>query len=1090
MRLRARLLSILPASIVLALTAAASITMYRVSSSLVDREVILTFDNHAGDVQQLLETRVRLYADVLVSLQAFFGAREHVSRQEFHDYYIGLNLAGRYPGFQVINYATYVPASQLDEFLADQHEDPVLRAANVSFVVRPAGARPAYNILTYVEPLEANLASLGIDMAAKPAGLRALEQSRDSGELLSSGRIIRPEGTHSIVGIALRLPVYRKGMPTETFEQRRLAYVGSVGAGIRIDDLMRGLLDNIELRELHFKIYDAGPIEAPPRSLDRSRLLFDSTSLLQKGLQPTDVTEGRMISRQMTLPFGGRRWVIDYRAEAQALKGSDRYIPDFVLGSGLAIGGLLSLLTYALANSRARAIVLANQMTHSLRESEVALAEAQRIAHLGSWSYDPREGAVLWSDELARLLSKPKGKATLENFLDSMDPVDQAPLRARIDAALRETQGFEMECRYHAINGRTGWLHLIGRPSASGLPPLLRGTAMEITQRKLAEQSHQLEHTVTLQLATARTDKDVIGPIIKTLCNGMDWDAATFWPTRAGEHQALPEVRFSNNRVLSAWLARGCSPLGDTASQKLGAPKWRNRETDLAELPHAEWLAAEGMATVLSLPLCLESTLLGVMEFYSRKRLPADGAALAATQSIMNQIEQYMRRQRAEAQLRHVATHDALTGLPNRLLFNDTLQAVLAEATRQGTSFHLMFIDIDQFKNINDTLGHDIGDELLKSCANRLRGELGHVKMLARLGGDEFIVLMADAPGQPGLIDTLKAIHTVFSTPVMIDATEMQVTVSIGVSTFPQDGNDASTLLKHADIAMYRAKEYGKNTYQLYARKMGTMLEEQVSLESYLWRALANQELELHYQPRLSLKTCEITGVEALIRWRHPSLGLVPPMQFIPIAEKSGLIVPIGAWVLQEACRQNAAWRAQGLAQVRVSVNLSARQFIGNDLVRDVLTALRDTGLPADALELEITESLMMHQPERVRKLLSRLKAKGVSISVDDFGTGYSSLGYLKRFPVDIIKIDRSFVTHIPDSESDMQITASVIALAHCLHLEVVAEGVETEAHMNFLHEHGCDEIQGYYFSKPLPVDAMTRFLASREELAPSFALG
>ncbi|GAB3626846.1 putative signaling protein [Pandoraea terrae] len=1090
MRLRSRLLSLLPAWIVLVLAVASSVALYRVSGRLVEREVLLKFDNHAGDVQDLIETRVRLYSDVLVSLQAFFAAREHVSRQEFHDFYNGLNLSERYPGFQLVNYARYVPASELEGFLAGQRDDPVLRAADISFIVKPPGARPAYNILTYVEPLESNLASLGVDVAAEPARLRALEQSRDTGQLLSSGRTIRPQGPRATTGIALRLPVYRKGMPIGTVEQRRLAYVGSVGAGIRVDDLMRGLLDNVQLRELHFKIYDVGPLEAAPQPLGESRLLFDSTNLLPKENPPRQLAQGRTIKRQMPLRFGGRRWIIDFSAQAPSLMGSDRYIPDITLGCGLAIAILLSVLTHVLTRSRARALVLANQMTYSLRESEVALAEAQRIAHLGSWSYDPRDGVVSWSDELARLLGKSKGRTTLEDFLSSIDVGYRTQLLARIDAALYANQGFEVEVQYHVANGRVGWLHLIGRPPASGQRHLLRGTAMEITHRKLAERTYQLEHAVTLQLAIARTDTDIIEPIVKTLCNGMHWDAASFWPTRAGEIQAMPQARFTDHPGLGPWLSRGRSPLGDDAQQIPDSPKWRNRKTELAELPHAEWLAAQGISTMLSFPLRLESTLLGVMEFYSRKRLPADRSALAAAESIVNQIEQYMRRRRAEADLRYVATHDSLTGLPNRLLFNDTLQAVLANAARQGTSFHVMFIDIDQFKNINDTLGHDVGDELLRSCADRLLGELPHVEMLARLGGDEFIVLLADSPDRPGLVDTLKAILAVFSAPVLIKSTEMQVTVSIGVSTFPQNGTDASSLLKHADIAMYRAKEQGKNTYQIYAQPMGAMLQEQVNLESHLWRALANKEFELHYQPRLSLKTGEITGVEALIRWRHPTLGLVPPLQFIPIAEKSGLIVPIGAWVLHEACRQNAAWRARGLAPLRVAVNLSARQFIRNDLMQGVLSALREAGLPADALELEITESLMMNQPEQVSKLLSRLKAKGVSVSVDDFGTGYSSLGYLKHFPVDTIKIDRSFITHIPDSESDKQITASVIALAHCLHLDVIAEGVETDAHVTFLREHGCDEIQGYHFSKPLTANDMTHLLGSHKASALSSALG
>lgn len=1088
MRVRVRLLSLLPVWIVLTCALAASAATYLLSDRLVERAMMFKFADHAGSVRALVATRMHSYTDVLVSLQAFVRTNEPVSREAFQSFYDGLNLPARYPGFQSVSFVRYVPAAQLEAFLARQRGDPVWRSAHIRFSLMPPGARPAYYVVTDVAPMSANLASLGRDIGADPAHLQALERARDSGTLSSSGSL----STSAEGGIALSLPVYRKAEPVDTVAERRLAYVGSIGAVIRLKDLMRGILNDMQLRELHFRIFDAGPYDGAQQTHRVERLLFDSMRLL-----PPDArlaTGGRWLRQRMPLTFGGRLWIIDFSARAQALQGSDRYIPRMVLGGGMLISVLLAVLTYVLSHSRERAVALARQMTHSLRKSELALAEAQRIAHFGSWSYDAGDGSFQYSHEMARLLGRrPRaglGTGTLGDLLEAIAPEHRTLLSAHIDGALHQRQGFELACRYRVATGRAGWLSLIGRPPTGSAPLVLHGTAMEITQRKQAEQGYQLEHAIALKLGTAGLDDDIVTPLLESVCIGMRWDAAAFRPTRTGAAQGLQGGRFTPMPRLASWLARNPPVSDDVACAPEPGPKWLNRRADLAQLPHARWLAQAEVATLLSVPLRLESVLLGVMEFYSLRRLRTDRAALDMASSMISQMEQFMRRRRAEQDLRYVATHDALTGLPNRLLFNDTLRAVLAEAASDPQPFHLMFVDVDQFKQINDTLGHDAGDALLKSCAERLRGELGHARMLARLGGDEFIVVLAEQPGAPSLLDTLRAVQAVFAAPVTIDGAEMKVTVSIGVSTYPQHGTDASTLLKHADIAMYRAKERGRNNFQFYAQPMGASIQRAASLESHLWHALENRELALYYQPRLSLRSGEITGVEALLRWRHPTHGMLSPQQFVPIAEKSGLIVPIGAWVLREACRQNAAWRNQGLPSLRVAVNLSARQFIGNDLAQDVTLALGEAGLPPTALELELTETLMMQQPEQVSRVLSQLRAKGVTISVDDFGTGYSSLGYLKRFPIDAVKIDGAFIKNIPKNQSDMQITASVIALAHGLHLSVIAEGVESEAHMAFLRAHDCDEIQGFYFSKPLPASAATRFLTYREDAAPSSSLG
>jgi diguanylate cyclase (GGDEF)-like protein len=395
-----------------------------------------------------------------------------------------------------------------------------------------------------------------------------------------------------------------------------------------------------------------------------------------------------------------------------------------------------------------------------------------------------------------------------------------------------------------------------------------------------------------------------------------------------------------------------------------------------------------------------------------------------------------------------------------------------------------MFIDMDRFKVVNDSLGHSAGDRLLQDSAKRLAECLRESDTVARLGGDEFVVMIENftAPKDAAPKDAITVAQKILASlarPFFVGGQEFLMSASIGISTFPDDGKDAETLLKNADIAMYRAKDQGRNNYQFYSAEMNKHTFERLAMESSLRRAIERNEFLLHYQPKLDLRTGAIGGVEALIRWQHPDLGMVPPIQFIKLAEETGLIVEIGEWVLKTACEQNKQWRDQGIPPMRVAVNLSARQFAQKTLVSDVARTIAQSGLTPDCLELEITESLVMDNPESAAETLHKLKNMGISLSIDDFGTGFSSLAYLKRFPIDCIKIDRSFIKDIPTEADDMAITRGIIALGHSLRLKIIAEGVETKEQQDFLRSNGCDEMQGFLFSKPLPAEQVTALLKS-----------
>ena len=436
------------------------------------------------------------------------------------------------------------------------------------------------------------------------------------------------------------------------------------------------------------------------------------------------------------------------------------------------------------------------------------------------------------------------------------------------------------------------------------------------------------------------------------------------------------------------------------------------------------------------------------------------------------------KRKQAEEELSTLANYDTLTGLPNRTLFMDRLTQALHVQQRHGDYvFALLFLDIDGFKNINDTLGHVIGDKLLQTAATRITACLRKCDSAARLGGDEFTIILEriSQPTDVGIVT--RKILDALAEPIQIDGHDLFMSASIGVTLCPDDGTEAADLLRNADMAMYQAKEQGRGCYVLFTKEMNERVSKRVALEKRLRTALEKNEFCLHYQPQVDLASGEIIGVEALLRWNSPDRGLVSPLEFIPVAEESGLIVPIGEWVLHTACAQAQAWVKTGCPALRMAVNLSGRQFRQQDLVSTVEKALGASGLDPARLELEITESMAMEDADRSLATLSRLKAMGVSLAVDDFGTGYSSLSYLKRFPIDTLKIDRSFIKDMTEDPNDAAIAASIIAMAHTLNLKVIAEGVETPDQRDQLGEYGCDEVQGYYFSKPLPVADITRIL-------------
>ena len=446
-------------------------------------------------------------------------------------------------------------------------------------------------------------------------------------------------------------------------------------------------------------------------------------------------------------------------------------------------------------------------------------------------------------------------------------------------------------------------------------------------------------------------------------------------------------------------------------------------------------------------------------------------------------IQDITERRQAEERLRHLAHHDPLTDLPNRILLLDRLNQAMQEANRLDRLVAVMFLDLDHFKTINDTLGHDIGDALLKAVAERLRASVRPGDTISRLGGDEFTITLANVAHVDDVIHVAQKIIGHFISPFRIGGRDLFISPSIGITLYPLDEKDAESLLRDADVAMYRAKELGRNRFQFYTPELNVRAARRLELETGLRQAIERQEFILHYQPLVDLKTGRIRGMEALLRWQHPEFGLIQPLDFIPIAEETGLIVPIGEWVLKTACAQIKAWHDTGFPALQVAVNLSSNQLRDKNLIDVVKQALDSAGLEARYLDLELTESVLMQDMDLAVTILKELKAVGVSFSLDDFGTGYSSLSYLKRFPIDYLKIDRSFVHDITTDSFGAGLVQAIIAMANVLNIKVIAEGVETQEQLEFLRHHGCDITQGYYCSKPLAVEPFTELLQDWDRL-------
>jgi diguanylate cyclase (GGDEF)-like protein/PAS domain S-box-containing protein len=664
------------------------------------------------------------------------------------------------------------------------------------------------------------------------------------------------------------------------------------------------------------------------------------------------------------------------------------------------------------------------------------------------------------------------------NIRDLLDPESGERVMEAVRGELGGDPRSSFEVALVAKDGRRVFLEVGTRlVFRRGRPVGVQGIARDITERKRAE-ALERDRNLVLELVASNAPLESVLDRLARLVEAQCPGAACAVLLRRGDRLVLGAAPNLPAGFGGAFEDPGAPQASHAYEALLGGSGAVRADVafDPAFRFHRDLLLAAGLRTCWALPVASGGNLLGALLLYGRSHNEAGERERRLLDMARRLALVAIEHRQLTDQLAYQAHHDALTGLPNRLMFDQELERRLQEARRHNWLLAVLFIDLDRFKQINDTLGHPTGDVVLEQVARRLEGCLRKSDTLARLGGDEFSLILPELSDSPGALRVAQKLLDGLQEPFRVGPHEMFLTASVGISLYPRDGTDAATLERNADTAMYRAKNRGRNNVEFFTPELGLAALERMEIEQALRRALECGELQLYYQPQVKADG-RLTGLEALLVWNHPKLGPTSPGQFIPVAEESGMIVPIGLWALGEACRQNVAWQKAGGARVKVAVNVSATQFSRTDFVESVAQALAKSGLDPALLELELTESVVMRDPEESARQMDRLRALGVSIAIDDFGTGYSSLSYLRRLPIDSLKIDRSFLKEIDRDANTIPLVRAIVALAHGLGLTVVAEGVETRHQLEGLREVGCDRFQGFLLGEPAPPEEIEPLL-------------
>ncbi|WP_130471974.1 bifunctional diguanylate cyclase/phosphodiesterase [Candidatus Magnetaquicoccus inordinatus] len=1005
---------------VLAIGLLATSSLYRNASQ--DAEALLRqqFDHQVREITSRISQRMATYEQVLRGISGLFSASNPVDRQAFRTYVQQLQLEKNYPGIQGIGFSLLIPSAELE-----QHLLAIRNEGFAHYSVRPPGERPFYTSIIYLEPFNTrNQRAFGYDMFSEQIRHTAMAQARDSGEPTLSGKVtlVQEDGKQVQAGFLLYVPIYRNNQPNNSPEERQNNLLGWAYSPFRINNLMSGILGE-SIQQLDLEIFD-GPIA------NSETLLFDEDGhLANKQNSPP-----ALFTSSQQLIIAGHPWTIHIRSLSGFAELTDSKRPLLIAQAGILASLLFAALFWSLLSSRNRAVSLAATMTDELRRSEQTIKTIIETAINGIIVINRDKQIVLFNRSAETLFGYRAEELLGKNVKAIMPESYQQQHDQYVDNYLttgtKKIIGIGREVVGRHKTGTTFPAELFIGEMRDENNHLFVGIIHDISDRKKAEDNLLLAREVFENAGEA---------IVITDHNGLITDVNPAYERVTG---------FQRQEVL------GKNP-NITKSGRHDQSFYQEMWQTLLREDHWEGEVWDRRKNGEIFP-----------KWISINAMRNSSGQLTNYVAIFLDISD---RKDAEQRLEQLAFYDALTGLPNRLFFRERLTHSLALAHRQNNQLVLLFIDLDRFKWVNDTLGHSAGDDLLKEVGQRLKQCVRESDTVARLGGDEFTIILTSAvqPERTALVAE-KLISSVRQ-PFILLGQEIYVGASIGIATFPKDAPDLETLIKHADMAMYQAKEAGRNTYRFFSVELYAQVTHRISLESQLHRALQQLELIPFYQPKVDLSSRIINGAEALVRWRKEDGSLVNPGLFIPLAEETGLILPIGKHILTTACRHTRQWQQQHAIPFTIAVNLSAKEFQQPNFLNQIEEILQESELAAEQLELEITESIVMSNMEKAIQLMKELRNKGISLAMDDFGTGYSSLGYLKQFPINTLKIDHSFVRGLPGCQDDGAIVDAIIYMAHRLQLKVVAEGVETAEQAEYLQQRGCETIQGYWIGKPMP---------------------